>query len=70
MKIRVWIAFAIAAIAFALVISLVLLVSHILGRMLQMSLMDEYITTGISIFLVTLGMVLGIIYFYPKRRRK
>ena len=69
MKNRLWLAFAIAAIAFALVISLVVLESHILNRLLQMSQMDEYITTGITIFLVTLGMVLGIMYSYAKRKR-
>ncbi len=69
MKIRLWIAFGIAAIVFALVISLVVLVSHILGRMLQMSLTDEFISTGISIFAVTLGIVLGIKYYYAKRKR-
>ena len=69
MKIRVWSAFAIAAIAFAFVISLVVLVSHILNRMLQMSLMDEYITTGISVFAVTLGIVLGIKYRFAKRKK-
>ena len=69
MKIRLWIAFGIAAIAFALVIFFVVLVSHVLNRMLQMSLMDEYITTGISIFAVTLGIVLGIRYYYAKRKR-
>ena len=69
MRIRVWIAFAITAIAFALVISLVALVSHILNRLLQMSLMDEYITTGISIFAVTFGIVLAIINYRAKRKR-
>ena len=70
MKSRVWIAFAIAAIAFTLVISLVVLVSHILNRMLQAPLIDEYITTGISVFLVTLGIVLGLLYyFYTKQKR-
>ena len=70
MKIRVWIAFAISAIAFTLVISLVVLVSHILNRLLQMSLTDEFITTGISVFAVALGIVLGILYyFYAKQKR-
>ncbi len=69
MKLRVWIAFAIAAIAFTLVISLVVLVSHVLGCMLQMSLTDELIGTGISIFAVTLGVVLGILHYLVKQKR-
>jgi uncharacterized membrane protein HdeD (DUF308 family) len=70
MKIRVWIAFAVAAIAFTVVISLVVLASHALNRILQMSLKDEYITTGISVFTVTLGIVLGLLfYFYTKQKR-
>jgi small neutral amino acid transporter SnatA (MarC family) len=69
MKIRVWIAFAVAAIAFAFAICMVLLESRIFSRLLQMSLTDEYIATGISLFVVTLGMVIGFKYYYAKRKK-
>ena len=69
MKIRRWIAVAIVAIAVALLLSMVELESHILSRLLQMSLMDEYILTGISVFLVMLGIVLGILYFAKQNRK-
>lgn len=69
MKIRVWIAFAVAAMAFALVICMVLLESRVFSRLLQMSLTDEYIATGISLFVVTLGMVIGFKYYYAKRKK-
>lgn len=66
MKIRAWIALAIT---YVLGVSMVVLVSHILNRMLQMSLMDEYITTGLGIFAATVGMVIGIIVFLAKRKK-
>lgn len=66
MKVRVWVAFAIA---YVLGISMVVLVSHILNRLLQMPLINEYITTGISIFAATLGIVLAILYYYAKQKR-
>lgn len=69
MKIRLWIAYAIAIIVYALVISLVVLIPPTMDRSLQLSPMGEYITTGIAIFLVTLGMVLGIKYYYAKRKK-
>jgi hypothetical protein len=69
MKIRLWIAYAIGIIAYALVISLIVLVPRAINRSSQLSPTDEYIITGMTIFLVTLGMVLGIKYYYAKRKK-
>jgi len=66
MKIQTWIALAVT---YILGVAVLVLVSHILNRMLQATLMDEYITTGIGIVAATVGMVIGIIYYYAKRTK-
>ena len=69
MKIRLWIAYAIAIIVYALVISLVVLIPPIMDRSVQLSPMGEFISTGISIFAVTLGIAIGIKYYYAKGKK-
>jgi len=69
MKIRPWIAYAIAIIVYALVISLVVLIPPIMDRSVQLSPMGEFISTGISIFAVTLGIAIGIKYYYAKGKK-
>ena len=69
MKIRPWIAYAIAIIVYALVISLVVLIPPIMDRSVQLSPMGEFISTGISIFAVTLGIAIGIKFYYAKRKK-
>jgi hypothetical protein len=69
MKIRRWIAYAIAIIIYALVISLVVLIPPISDRSVQLSPRGEFISTGISIFAVTFGIALGIKFYYAKRKK-
>jgi len=64
---RLWVAFAIA---YALLISIGVLASYILGHiLLQLPLTDVYIVTGFLILAVTLGMIIAITYF-EKRKKK
>jgi hypothetical protein len=67
MKIWTWIA---VAITYVLLVSLVMLVSYILGHIwLRMPLMDVYILTGSLMFATTVGMVVAIMIFLAKRKK-
>lgn len=68
MKIPLWVRLAIT---YIILISMAALLAYLTGyRLLQMPLTDVYIVIGLTIFAITVGMIIGVKILLARGRKK